>query len=224
MGMIRGVVRDGSTMRPIAGAVVRLDVPGGAAVQATTDAGGAYAMAIPPMPEFFALSASAEGYLPESVNVASADIAGQGPPVDFSLSPVTERVVAVEERPIVHHIGNDLFEGSINSRFQKASEGTFFATTFELRAGQLSPAARSARVVMLARGVQCPHKIRINGRTLETRMEESPEDGSFGEFTAAFDPLILQPGTNSFVIRGVSCRGDRDDFEFVNVRLVLSRE
>ena len=58
---------------------------------------------------------------------------------------------------------------------------------------------------------------------LPQRLDSSPEDGSFGEFTAEFDPALLHEGINTLEIQGVRCRGDVDDFEFVNIQLRLAR-
>ncbi|MCH7879571.1 MAG: AAA family ATPase [candidate division Zixibacteria bacterium] len=42
--------------------------------------------------------------------------------------------------------------------------------------------------------------ITTNGTLLDERLDDAPSDGSFGEFTAAFDAGILRPGGNSFEI------------------------
>ncbi len=73
----------------------------------------------------------------------------------------------------------------------------------------------------MAKGVQCPHQIRINGRRLRKRLDDSPRDGSFGEFTASFKPAWLEAGTNKIKITAKSCSGDLDDFEFVNLQIRL---
>ena len=131
--------------------------------------------------------------------------------------------MALEAEPTVHHLGNDRWEGTINSQFQKTAEGRRFTSEFELSASQLPPHYSRAAVTLLAKGVQCPHQIYINGFRLRQRLDSSPADGSFGEFSARFPPEILSEGINLIQIRAVSCMGDLDDFEFVNVRIQLSR-
>ena len=122
----------------------------------------------------------------------------------------------------MHHLGNNLFEGSINSQFQKEAEGKSYEADFELTASQLPPFTREAEVWLMTKGVQCPHPIIINGHELEDRMEGSPRDGSFGEFSMPFDPAWLREGTNTIEIHSTSCRGDLDDFEFVNMQVRMT--
>ena len=74
---------------------------------------------------------------------------------------------------------------------------------------------------MMAKGVQCPHEIRSNGHTIDAALAKSPRDGSFGEFSAGFDPDLLRAGDNSIEITTVDCAGDLDDYEFVNLQIHL---
>ena len=223
VGVIRGGVRDADSGEPLPGARVRLELPNGPPIIATTDEAGRYTLPVPSAPDFFALSASLEGYTPDSVNVPSSRLRGGALDVDFALRPERENVVAMEIEPQVHHLGNDTFEGRINSQFQKSSEGRNWRVQFELADTQLPPHYTRARVRLLARGVQCPHRIVINGAELPDRLDSSPRDGSFGEFEADVDIDSLLPGENTLTVRGVACQGDIDDFEFVNVQIRLSR-
>jgi hypothetical protein len=119
-------------------------------------------------------------------------------------------------------LGDDHFDGAINSQFQKKAEGARFRAEFELDAEVLRPGSLKAELRMLAKGVQRRHEIRINDRPLQRRLDRAPADGSFGEFQAEFDPSLLRPGTNTFEIRAASLGGDIDDFEFVNIEIRLS--
>ncbi len=74
---------------------------------------------------------------------------------------------------------------------------------------------------MLAKGVQCPHKIRINDMLIDARLEDSPDDGSFAQFAARFDISLLQEGENTIEMIAVSCTGDLGDHEFVNLQIRL---
>ena len=74
---------------------------------------------------------------------------------------------------------------------------------------------------MMTKGVQCPHAIQINGHTIDAALSKSPRDGSFGEFSAGFDPDLLRAGDNSIEITTVDCAGDLDDYEFVNLQIHL---
>lgn len=221
IGTIRGTATDVQTLHPLSAVKIQLDLPGHSGVTATTAPNGEYIMLAPNVPEHFALSASAPGYLPRTVNVAAADLIGQTLVLDFPLRRIQEDVIAIESDPEVHHLGNDRFEGRINSQFQRQSEGERFRATFTLTKEQLAQPMQSAAVEMLIKGVQCPHQIRINGRRLDRRLSGSPLDGSFGAFVAPFDPDLLRAGRNTLVIRNVICRDDIDDFEFVNIQLRL---
>jgi len=219
---LQGRVFDADTRAPLAGATIRLDLPNIEPLTATTDDQGRYALAVPPVPDHFALSASLDDYIPSSIDVPSSELNDGVLVRDFALAPVRDDIVAVEIEPEVHHLGNDRWNGVINSQFQKDSEGRRFNATFELTADQISPPPRRPAVKLLAKGVQCPHQIFINGWRLRQRLDRSPRDGGFGEFTARFDPDMLVEGVNTIEIRGVSCRGDIDDFEFVNIRIELA--
>jgi hypothetical protein len=219
IGSIRGTVSDASSGLVLPGAAIRLDLPDRAAVTATTGPDGIYTLATPEVPDFFALSASKEGHVPSSANVSAAMVRGNILYLDFDLMPIDDQSVAVEPVPDVHHLGDNKFDGTINSQFQKESEGSEFAASFELTRGQLGPHDGSAEVRLLAKGVQRAHKIRINGTVLDQRLDDAPEDGSFGEFSARFDLGILREGTNTFEIIAKPSTSDIDDFEFVNVQI-----
>jgi hypothetical protein len=175
----------------------------------------------PEVPDFFALSASLDGYVPSTANVDSAMVQGTTLAVDFQLTPQDLKTVAMEPVPDVHHLGDDNFDGTINSQFQKKSEGSQYATEFELSEAQLPPYFNEAEITLLAKGVQRAHKIRINGVVLDDRLDDAPSDGSFGEFRAPFDIDILRPGTNTFEVIARPSTSDIDDFEFVNIQINL---
>jgi hypothetical protein len=217
--VIRGVVRDAATDEHLAGAEVRVELSDGATVRSTTDAAGRYTLAVPESPPHFAVTAEHAGHVPDAANVASASL-GTGPlRLDFALRPQEAGILALEPSPAVHHLGNDRFEGRINSQFQLPSEGRRLSITFTVEAGHLNPRPRRARLEFLARGVQCPHEVWINDDQLPGLDEESPSDGSFGPRVIAFDPELLQAGENRLRIVAIQCRGDLDDFEFVNPQI-----
>jgi hypothetical protein len=221
VGTIRGRVVDAESGEPLPGAAVRLVLPEEETIVVTTDAAGLYELAVPPVPDFFALSASLSGYVPGTANLSAGMLSDRPVAVDFELPQQTDYIVAIEEEPDVHHLGNDRFEGRINSQFQKRSEGRVFRATFEISKDQLPPNYSRAEVWLMAKGVQCPHQILINDRRLRRRLDDAPGDGSFGEFTARFDPAWLEAGINKIRIAAKSCNGDLDDFEFVNLQIRL---
>ncbi|MFQ5491273.1 MAG: carboxypeptidase regulatory-like domain-containing protein, partial [Phycisphaerae bacterium] len=223
IGTIRGRVVDAATGQGLEGAAVRLDLPDRSPVTVATDAQGQYVLFPPEVPEFFALSAMGTGYAPQSVNVANSAVRGTTLHLDFRLSPTHETVVVIEAVPEVHHLGDDQYDGRINSQFQKRAESAVFTAHFELSPDQLRPGYSAAVVSMLAKGVQTGHRLVINKRVLRKRLDRAPRDGSFGVFAAPFSASLLRPGTNTFQIRASSLGDDVDDFEFVNIRIRLVR-
>jgi len=222
IGQIRGRVTDTTSGRPILGASVKLDLPDREPLIASAGRGGDYTLFPPQMPDFFALSAWAAGYVPKSINVPSSRLEGNILEIDFDLAPADKRVIAIEAFPTVHHIGNNRWEGRINSQFQKEAEGEMYEATFEVAEDQLAPHFSRAAVALLAKGVQCAPRIWINGRRIDHDLDESPSDGSFGEYVLSFDIDEMDEGENTLRIRSTSCRGDLDDWEFVNVQIRLS--
>ncbi|MBU0638439.1 MAG: hypothetical protein KKB50_06200 [Planctomycetes bacterium] len=223
IGTISGRVRDAETGQALSGAAVRLDLPDAAPLVAVADADGSYTLPAPRVPDFIALSATHTGYLPAAVNVPAARLREGQLTQDFELQPARDDVIVIEATPEVHHLGNDRFEGRINSQFQRTAEGRSFEAEFYVSDEQLTSTLRAARLTLMAKGVQCPHRISVNGHLLPQRLDESPADGSFGEFTVAIAPEHLVEGINTLRISAVSCQGDLDDFEFVNLQLDLSR-
>jgi hypothetical protein len=220
---VTGLVTDASSGQPLAGATVRLDLSStSGALVAVTDSAGRYALALPRLPaEFVALSASKDGYTPSTTNVAAAEAANAQVTRNFVLAPQQSNVIAIEAEPEVHHLGNDEFEGAINSQFQKQSEGLTWQAEFTLGPQHLPPQASSARVSLMVKGAQAQNSISINGRRLATRMNRAPRDGSFGEFTAEIPIHMLVEGINTMTVRSSNSEVDYDDFEFVNVQIRL---
>jgi hypothetical protein len=224
IGTLHGRVTSAATNEPLVRAAVSVNVLGEpvAAMIAMTDDRGMYILRLPVVPDMFAVSTSKRGYLPTSENVEARRLDSGDLEMNFRLSPATSRIIAIEQQPEVHHLGNDRFEGSINSQFQKESDGLTFEAEFQLTPEQCPPAISRAAVLLMAKGVQCPHKIRINGQTLRRRLRTTSEDGSFSRFTATFSADLLHPGTNTIEVMDVYCNDDLDDFEFVNVQIRLS--
>ena len=223
IGTIRGRVTDAQTGGPVSGAQVRLVLPDREPIVVSTTPDGQYVLYPTEVPQFFALSASGDRYIPQSKNVATALVAGTELALNFELQPQSITTVALEAVPDVHHLGDDAFSGSVNSQFQKKSEGDRYRTTFVLHASQLPPNYTAAVLTMLVKGVQMDHRIRINGNTLRQRLDQSPRDGSFGEFSIPVDPNLFEVGENTFEILASSLGSDVDDFEFVNIQIHLGR-
>lgn len=222
IGTVRGKVTEAGAGRAITSAMVQLVLPDRPPLTAVTDSKGRYSLAVPPMPEFFALSASHTGFVPATTNVKRSDFEDRREVVaDFRLERERPTVSATEAVPDVHHLGDDRFDGTINSQFQKQSEGTTFTAMFEVDGGLLKSPIDRAELRLLAKGVQRRHRIYINDHLLARRFDESPEDGSFGEFVASMDASILRGGANTLRIVAAPSTADIDDFEFVNIRVYL---
>lgn len=222
VGSLRGRVTDADTGAPLEGALVRLDLEADSPPTALTGPDGAYRLPVPRVPDFIAVTATRDGYAPAARNVPGQRLLGGASlQVDFSLRPAQEDAIALEAEPDVHHLGNDRFEGAINSQFQKRSEGVAWVRPFDVPADRIPAPGRPVEVVFLAKGVQCPIRIWINDQLIDDRPSRSPRDGSFGELRVRFDAEWLREGTNTFEIRGSNCTGDLDDFEFVNVQIRL---
>ena len=135
---------------------------------------------------------------------------------DFALQPEQANIIVLEADPQVHHLGNNEFEGRINSQFQTRADGLEYNAEFTLQATHLPPRARRVEIVLMAKGAQALNAISINGEPLATRLNGSPRDGSFGEFRIEVPLTLLREGANTISIRSSDSEGDLDDFEFVN--------
>lgn len=227
IGTLAGVIRDSETGEPISSARIRLDLPDADPIVARSNARGQYRLRVPPgIPDNVAISAVAAGYTPASINVSVEEIEraesrGGALTRDFDLTPLAWDVIPIEPDPQVHHLGNNEFEGAINSQFQRDSEGLVYEATFTLDANQTGSSIRSAELLVLAKGAQANNPIRINGRELEGFIVETPRDGSFGELVFRVPPRWLRAGQNTIQIESVRGSNDLDDFEFVNPRIRL---
>jgi hypothetical protein len=222
-GTLRGRVRDAKSGQPLAGTMIRVDLADGRPVLTRTNDDGIYELLLPEVPDNVAVSAARAGYLPESKNLRVFRGDGNVHRLDFELGANTERVIAIESNPVVHHLGNDKFEGSVNSQFQRPSEGILFRADFDVASDQYPDRTDVAVVTFLAKGIQCEPQIRLNGHLLTDGLASSPTDGSFGPVTVAFDPAWLRVGRNVITVTAVVCANDLDDFEFVNLQVRLSR-
>ncbi len=220
-GVVRGRVFDGRTGEALVGALVRLDLPDRPPQIVVTGDRGRYTLRPEDVPDHVAITATMEGYLPGSVNVPTEQLLRGVVERDIELFPQVAGVLALEAQPEVHHLGNNEFSGRINSQFQREAEGLVYERTFVLDRGLLRMAQERAEVRLLHKGTQAPNPVRINGNRLSQRLVDSPRDGSFGEWRATFPARWLVEGENVLEIRSVRGNSDLDDFEFVNVRVVL---
>lgn len=222
-GRITGQVLSAQSRQPLTNATVRLDLLEGKTLIVQTDAQGRYELRPSgDLPENVAVSASADGYTPESTNIRADDVR-RGVRAVFMLAPVDPDIIAIEDDPQVHHLGNDEYSGTINSQFQKQSSGLIWTRPFMVAGSQLPPHVDLAEIRMLAKGTQAPNEIWVNDQLVRKRLDGSPRDGSFGLFRATFPAQWLREGENTIEIRSKRGTADLDDFEFVNVQIHLKR-
>ncbi len=216
-----GLVVDGSTGDGLPGATVRLDLEPPATLETLTDRTGGFEILPMEVPDHVAVVAFREGYEASAANVSRADLR-KGARLVFVLFPESAMVIALEENPVVHHLGNDEFTGRINSQFQKDSEGLSYRRGFRMVGIQSPDRLERVTLRLLVKGAQISNEIRINGRVLTSRLSDSPDDGSFGEFSIGIPLGLLRKGENRLEIRSIREQDtDYDDFEFTNVRLEL---
>lgn len=221
--ILAGIVTDKKTGRPLARTTVRFDRAQGKPLVAVTRDDGTYELVLSDIPETFAVAASQAGYQPEALNLRSVDVKGKTHRLDFTLRAANEDVIVVENDPVVHHLGNDQFEGVANSKFQRRSEGSSFESMFTVTVENSQKVSVQPAVTFLAKGVQCPPQVRINGHLLAADNGVTPDDGTYGTMVFPFDRSLLRAGKNQISVRATSCQGDLDDFEFVNPQIRLTK-
>lgn len=217
-----GVVRDDVTGQPVEGALVRIDSDQGDLVETRTGEDGTFILEPEFESDFVAVTASNPGYTPHALNLPIAELE-RGVVREIRLRPIEDSVIALEDEPVVHHLGDNAFGGRINSQFQKESEGIVYQATFELTERQREALGEIAAVTLLAKGLQANNTVEINGHMLRQRLDSSPRDGSFGVIVLPFDADWLEEGENLIKIESrVSSGSDHDDFEIVNVQILLT--
>ena len=168
------------------------------------------------VPEDVALTVYKDGYVPSvlPLDLGNRNALDVGNIILEDLGP---ELVVLELVPELHHLGDDDFSGSINSGFQRISEGTVFQKNFSLSTVQAE--ASSVTITLLAKGLQLSNRLEINGN-LVGYLNNSPSDGSYGTVTYAIPMGVLQSGVNTLVIESSqNASGNYDDFEFTNVVL-----
>ena len=116
----------------------------------------------------------------------------------------------------VHHIGDGLFGGSVNSGFTQGFEGTSWEQSFTIN-GDPS-LSNSVRIQLNATGVQCNNRVYINGVLVGIL-------NSNGRVTISVDPSLLRPGNNTIRIESINETGrygDYDDFEVSNIQILFN--
>jgi len=211
----------------IAGANVALTV-NAETYTARSDGLGFYALRLSDaqassLPTGFVVNASEPAnYHPSSMTL----LLGQGRFIrnDFILQSFSgnPQLLSIELVPEVHHLGDGNFSGLPNSQFQfPRAEGALFSRAFSVTAAQR--AFSTAKLVVRAKGLECPNEIRINN-LLVGSLTPSDANGGFTFYEVPLDVTWLSQGAqNTFVFAsgftGQCSATDLDDFEFSNVQI-----
>jgi hypothetical protein len=155
-----------------------------------------------------------EGYHPstKTLKIGSSDSYG----VDFVINLIKVNEVILEIEPKVHHLGDDVYSGSVNSQFQKKTEGLTFSKTFNISDTQYNNYDKST-IVFKAKGLQDNYNtLSVNNKVY--KLEYSPSNGSYGTYSIEVEKSFYNKGQNSLKI----ISGNEDDFEFANIVLKFS--
>ena len=128
----------------------------------------------------------------------------------------------------LHHLGDDNYGGSYNSRFQISTEGISLSLPFNLTADMIAK-YNSIEITFLAKGIQRPNKIELidkeTNQVLQlVRTPNSDSSGKFTPYTLVITNIdSLDAGKYAFKITSAvySDLGGRDDFEFLNFYAIL---
>lgn len=182
--------------------------------------------------QYPAASVTKPGYEPQTILCASLQ-GGSACSQDVQLIPLAANVSIPVGGDMVMHLGDDLFEGSVNSQFQKASDGVELAFPIADWAEQLKAAGITKATVYLdAKGWQseiCSNLVTLAGDTgtLSLPGGVSPAAGYWaGGRQVPFEFAVAQVGSQNAVLRITSgrCNGtsDFDDFEINRIRVEFS--
>jgi len=220
IGIISGHVTISDTGKPLLGAAIRLDIPN-SYTQVTTDSNGYYSLPIPSLGNYFLMSVGKDGYIPQTANISKNNLLASGSLTqDFALKAAHNNVLILEIVPEVHHLGDDVFNGSFNSQFQQVSEGIEYIDTFITNANQLPPYYKTAELHVTVKGTECYDPVYINNVEIGS-FYGSPSDGSFGEIIIPLNDIsILKTVSNTLRINTVECN-TFDDFEYANILIYL---
>jgi len=154
-----------------------------------------------------------EGYVPEVISfpIAQKDTFN----IDFTMNLIKKNELILEIEPQVHHLGNDYFSGSINSKFQLTSEGLEFTKSFYIAQKQYDNYTFST-LTFEGKGIQNYDENSLTINTNTFKMEKSKDDGTYKKYNIYLPKSSYHVGENTLIIKSGFNR-DYDDFEFSNI-------
>ncbi len=180
---------------------------------------------------FPAASVIKEGYEPQTILCPTLQ-GGQSCTRDVLLIPLAANVSIPVGGDIVMHLGDDRFDGVVNSQFQKKTDGAKLSFVISDWAAKVQAGYTQATVYLDAKGWQsdrCQNLIGLAGDAGEVNLAggNSPADGFWGGGKQVpFVFTVAQVGTQRAELRITSgtCAGstDLDDFEINRIRVYFS--
>lgn len=164
--------------------------------------------------EVLIIYAYKDGYIPITtlIKINNSEIFS----LNFELEEVPVNMVLLEIEPELHHLGDDSYTGSINSKFQKKTEGTIFTKEFTISSSQAN--CNEAELTFYARGIQSSY-IELNDKNWT--ISEGPESGEMMIYTLSLEGSDYKDGSDN-IISIVSENKNNlgfDDFEFSNIQI-----
>ncbi|HMO46174.1 MAG TPA: hypothetical protein PKB14_09110 [Rubrivivax sp.] len=182
--------------------------------------------------QYPAATVSKEGYEPQTV-LCEAMRAGNTCYQDINLIPLALNVSIPVGGDRVMHLGDDLFDGAVNSQFQKATDGAELVLPISDWAAQVSrPGITKATVYLDAKGWQsdmCRNQIAIVGDAGTQSMSGgvSPSAGYWGggrqvPFVFSVAQIGRLKGELKLIAGSCNDTEDIDDFEVNRIRVEFS--
>jgi len=180
---------------------------------------------------FPAASVIKDGYEPQTILCPTLQ-GGQSCTRDVLLIPLAANVSIPVGGDIVMHLGDDKFDGVVNSQFQKKTDGAQLSFAIADWAAKVQAGYSKATVYLDAKGWQtdrCMNLIGLSGDigTVSLPGGNSPSDGYWGGGKQVpFEFSVAQVGALRAEVRvsAGACNGttDLDDFEINRIRVYFS--
>ena len=178
-----------------------------------------------------AASVSKAGYEPQTMLFEKLQ-GGKGYHQDVELEPLAANVSIPVGGEKVMHLGDDLFEGTVNSQFQKKTDGAELRFVISDWAAKVAAGYTKATVYLDAKGWQsniCTNLVGLSGDvgTVTLPGGTSPTDGYWaGGKQVPFEFSMAQVGTQLAEVAVISgsCNEttDIDDFEINRIRVYFN--